>query len=266
MKVVLFCGGRGTRIREFSERVPKPLIPIGSRPILWHLMKYYAHFGHRDFILALGYKADAIKSFFLNYNEAISNDFTMQGCGGDVRLASSDMDDWKITFVDTGIESNIAERLMRVRAHLGDDEMFLANYSDALTDLDLNEYIDDAANSDAVATFLAVKPSLSYHLVETDESSHVKELTPIRSSDIRINGGFFALRREIFNYIEQGDELVLEPFARLMAQRRLRAVKYDGFWDPMDTFKEWQRLEDLYARGNAPWEVWKQESLSVAAQ
>jgi len=266
VKVVLFCGGRGTRIREFSERVPKPLIPVGYRPIIWHLMKYYAHFGHRDFVLALGYRADAIKSFFLEYNEAISNDFTMHGCGGEVRLASSDMDDWTITFVDTGIDSNIGERLMALRPHLEGEEAFLANYSDGLTDLDLDAYVGGALETGAVATFLAVKPPLSYHLVQTADCGKVTGMSPISSADLWINGGFFVLRQEIFDYIGRGEELVQEPFHRLLEEQRLRAVNFDGFWAPMDTFKEWQRLEDLNAKGNAPWEVWKEERQKVAAQ
>jgi glucose-1-phosphate cytidylyltransferase len=262
MKVVLFCGGLGTRVREYSERIPKPMIPVGYRPILWHVMKYYAHFGHKDFILALGYKAEAIKSFFLNYNEAVSNDFTFSEGGREIELASSDIDDWTIRFVDTGIDSNLGERLLAVREHLGTDEMFLVNYADGLTDLDLNDYVERFQASNAIATFLAVKPPLTYHTVETDPDGTVLRMAPISSADVWINGGYFVLRREIFDYIKPGEELVLEPFQRLLKVQRLFAQTHSGFWAPMDTFKEKQKLEDFFATGLAPWEVWKPKTES----
>jgi glucose-1-phosphate cytidylyltransferase len=262
MKVVLFCGGLGTRVRDYSEKIPKPMIPVGYRPILWHVMKYYAHFGHKDFILALGYKADVIKSFFLNYNETVSNDFKLSKSGRQIDLASSDIDDWTITFVDTGISSNIGERLLAVREHLGADEMFLANYSDGLTDLDLNHHIEWFRASSAVATFLAVKPPLTYHCVETDREGTVSRMMPISSADVWINGGYFVLRREIFDHLKPGEELVLEPFQRLLTLQRLSAHAHSGFWAPMDTFKEQQKLEDLFASGHAPWEVWKRKTRS----
>ena len=133
MKVVLFCGGLGTRLREYSDQIPKPMVPIGYRPVLWHVMKYYAGFGYKDFILCLGYKADVIKNYFLNYDESLTNDFVFENGGRDIQLISSDIDDWRITFVDTGLAATIAERLVAVKEYLGDDEVFLANYSDGLT-------------------------------------------------------------------------------------------------------------------------------------
>jgi glucose-1-phosphate cytidylyltransferase len=130
MKVVLFCGGLGMRLREYSDKVPKPMVPIGYRPIIWNIMKYYAHFGHKDFILCLGHKADTIKNYFVNYDETISNDFVFTKGGKDIEMLNTDIDDWRITFVDTGINSNIGMRLMKVKEHLKGEEMFLANYSD----------------------------------------------------------------------------------------------------------------------------------------
>src|SRR5574341_155527 len=130
MKVVLFCGGLGMRLREYSEAVPKPMVPVGYRPIVWHLMRYYAHYGHKDFILCLGYKADAIKNYFLQYDETVSNDFVLSQGGGKVELLGSDISDWKITFVDTGLTTNIGQRLRAVEKHLKDEEVFLANYAD----------------------------------------------------------------------------------------------------------------------------------------
>ena len=134
MKVVIFCGGLGTRLREYSETIPKPLVNIGERPIIWHLMKYYAHFGHKDFILCLGYRGDLIKNFFLNYNECDSNDFVLSESGRKIELFNEDTSDWRITFVDTGLKSNIGQRLKAVEKHLEGEEVFLANYTDGLSD------------------------------------------------------------------------------------------------------------------------------------
>ncbi len=258
MKVVLFCGGFGMRIREYSEDVPKPMVPIGYRPILWHVMKYYAHWGHRDFILCLGYKADVIKRYFLEYDEALSNDFTLTG-GNQVELHNRDIDDWRITFVDTGLNTNIGGRLRAVRDYLGDDEMFLANYSDNLTTVPLDRMIDSFRASDNVASFLCVRPSQSFHLVNLDGDDHVESIRHVSQSDVWINGGYFVLRREIFDYMEEGDELVEKPFERLIAEKRLAAYRWDGFFVCMDTFKERQMLEDLYVRGEAPWTVWEKD-------
>lgn len=254
MKVVLFCGGLGMRIREYSDDIPKPMVPIGYRPILWHVMKYYAHWGHKEFILCLGYKADVIKDYFLNYDECLSNDFTLSGTR--VNLANSDIDDWKISFVDTGHDTNIGGRLRAVRDHLDGDEMFLANYSDNLTDVPLDAMIRETEENGRLATFLCVRPSQSFHLVSLDNQLGVSRITHVSQSDIRVNGGYFVLRREIFDYMKPGEELVEEPFQRLIDQRRLGAYRYDGFFVSMDTFKERQVLEQLYTQGHAPWEVW----------
>src|SRR4030043_626884 len=137
MKVVLFCGGLGMRLREYSEQIPKPMVPVGYRPILWNIMKYYAYFGHKDFILCLGHKADMIKNYFIDYDETISNDFVYTKGGKNIKLLNSDIDEWKITFVDTGVNSNIGMRLMKIKDHLKNEKMFLANYSDGLTDMHL---------------------------------------------------------------------------------------------------------------------------------
>jgi glucose-1-phosphate cytidylyltransferase len=257
VKVVLFCGGFGTRLRDYSETIPKPMVPLGYRPIMWHLMKYYAHFGHKEFILALGYKADVIKQFFLDYNEAVSNDFVMSDGGRQVDMLSTDIQDWKITFVDTGTSAEVSDRLIAVRDYLDDDEVFMANYSDGLTNLPLDAYVDDFMASDKIAQFLLVQPPLTYHRVETDETDTVTEIRPIYGSDLRINGGYFVFRKEFFDYLEPGDQIVMEPFFRLMEKAKLSAIKYDGFWAPMDTFKDRQRLDELWSSGEAPWEVWK---------
>jgi glucose-1-phosphate cytidylyltransferase len=264
MKVVLFCGGLGTRLREYTGEIPKPMVKIGYRPILWHLMKYYAHFGHKEFILCLGYKADVVKQFFLNYEEWVSNDFTMTKGGREMRLENSDIDDWKITFVDTGLSSNIGQRLCAVKRYVEDDEMFLANYSDGLTDLHLPTMIDKFRASGKVASFLAARPSQSFHLVDVLGDGEVQSIRPVRDSNVIINAGFFCLRREIFDYIRPGDELVNAPFHRLIEGKKLLGHRYDNFWC-MDTFKEQQELTDLYNAGKAPWELWKQKVALSAA-
>lgn len=257
MKVVLFCGGLGMRLREYSETIPKPMVPIGYRPILWHLMKYYAHFGHKDFILCLGHRADVVKDYFLRYNECASNDFVLSNGGSNVQLLNRDISDWTITFVDTGLDTNIAGRLVAVREYLGDDEVFLANYADGLCDLDLNGYIDRFLKRRDVASFVCVKPTTYFHIVSAAPDGTVERVQELPEAGIRINGGFFVLRNEIFSYIKPGEELVQEPFGRLIAERRLMAEQYDGFWMSMDTFKDKQKLDDLYASNKAPWQVWK---------
>jgi glucose-1-phosphate cytidylyltransferase len=220
-------------------------------------MKYYAHFGHKDFILCLGYRGDAIKEYFLNYNECISNDFTLSDGGKRLELMNSDISDWRITFADTGVASNIGQRLKAVEKHLAGEREFLANYSDGLTNLPLPSQLTHFRESGAVGTFVCVKPNLSYHFVSLSADGRVDGLQEIGASGVRINGGYFAFRTEIFNYLKPGEELVEQPFQRLIEAGRLAAFPYNGFWMPMDTFKDRQRLEELYARGDAPWQVWK---------
>ena len=257
MKVVLFCGGLGMRLREYSEQVPKPMVPVGYRPILWHLMKYYAHFGHKDFILCLGHRSDVVKDYFLNYDECLSNDFVLSKGGGEVDLLNRDIQDWRITFVDTGMDTNIAGRLLAVREHLEGEEFFLANYADGLCDMPLNEYIDDVVRCGRIASFVSVKPTTCFHIAEMQEDGTVDKVVDLSASGIQMNGGFFVFRREIFHYIKEGEELIDEPFARLIADRQLQTRRYEGFWMSMDSLKDKQQLDDLYFQGQAPWEVWK---------
>jgi glucose-1-phosphate cytidylyltransferase len=264
MKVVLFCGGMGLRLREYSMEIPKPMVPIGPRPLVWHLMKYYAHFGYKDFILCLGWQGNVIKDYFRNYDECVSNDFVLRN-GAQVDLLRSDISDWTITFVDTGLNSNLAQRLTAVRPYLEGEECFLANYSDGLTDFHLPALIDQFHSSDSIATFLSVRPRLSFHLMDSDDDGWVTRMTPITNADLWINAGYFALRQEIFSYIRPGEELVVEPFGRLVQERRLTSYKYNGFWACMDTYKEKQILDDVYHRGDAPWTVWKTKENSGTA-
>ncbi len=257
MKVVLFCGGQGTRLREYSESIPKPLVNVGPRPILWNIMKYYAHYGHKDFILCLGYKAEVIKDYFLKYDETLSNDFVITGGKSEVELLHRDIDDWRITFVDTGMHSNIGQRLSKVRSYLEGESEFLANYSDGLSDLPLDDFLADFKKRGVVGSFVSIPAPHAFHTVQANEDGYVERIEEIGCTKVRINGGFFAFRQEIFDFMEEGDELVLDPFDRLIEKRQLSAYSYDGFWKNMDTFKDKQSFDDLIASGNAPWEIWK---------
>jgi glucose-1-phosphate cytidylyltransferase len=259
MKVVLFCGGLGMRIREHGENVPKPMVNIGTRPILWHVMKYYAHYGHKDFILCLGHQANVIKDYFLNYNECLSNDFVLSNGGKQIELMKSDIDDWRITFAETGVSSNIAQRLKAAEKYLEDDEVFLANYSDGLTDFPLPRLINHFLSRNKVAAFLSIRPNLSYHFVSSSSNGTVTALHDIHQSELRINGGYYVFNRDIFKCIGENEELVCEPFQRLIEREELIAMDYNGFFACMDTFKDKQYLDGLYASGTAPWEIWKRE-------
>jgi glucose-1-phosphate cytidylyltransferase len=253
VKVVIFCGGLGVRMGEATQRIPKPMIAIGTQPILWHLMKWYASWGHTDFILCLGHRAEVVKDYFLAYNEALANDFVLSNGGRDVELLGSDISDWRITFVDTGVQSSIGERLRRVRPYLGDDAYFLATYGDGVTDAPLDEMIATLERSGKTGLFISVKPRLEYHLVRSDADGVVTAIEQLAQADVRINGGFFVFRRDILDSIEPGDELVEKPFARLIERGELLAYPYDGFWEPMDTIKDKQRLDALFESGSPPW-------------
>lgn len=261
MKVVLFCGGLGLRIRD-GENVPKPMVTIGYRPILWHVMKYYAHFGHKDFILCLGYRGDVVKNYFLNYSECVSNDFTLSDGGRKLELMASDIQDWKITFVDTGATANIGQRLKAIEPYVRHEPMFLANYADGLTNLPFADQLEHFTVQDAVASFVSVKPRISYHVVTADAAGRVSAIDDIGRTNIRINGGYFILKQEIFHYLREGEELVREPFHRLLQDGRLVAYDWGDFWMSMDTFKDRQELEEIYASGTAPWEIWNSAQVS----
>jgi glucose-1-phosphate cytidylyltransferase len=230
MKVVLFCGGLGTRIREYSESIPKPMIPIGHQPILWHVMQYYSQYGHRDFVLCLGYKANVVKDYFLNYNQTVNSDCTISQFGKKLELLGEQPADWRVSLVNTGLWRNIGQRLLAVKHLVKDEEIFLANYSDGLTDAPLPDMIARFKRSNAVACFIAIHPPISFHLADFDESG-------------------------IFDYIKEGDELVVEPFKRLIDRGKLMAYKYEGFWRAMDTLRDRQLLEEMMERGDTPWHL-----------
>ncbi len=257
MKVVLFCGGQGLRMQEAEARIPKPMVPIGHRPVLWHIMRYYAHFGHTDFVLCLGYNANVIKEFFLNYNEAMSNDFVLFG-DGRVELLRSDIEDWRITFVDTGLQASVGQRLRAARPYLEDDEVFLASYGDTLTDAPLPDVISSILGRGKTAGFLCVRPnSYTFHVVQLTDGDLVQGIESVTESDLRINGGYFVFRREIFDFLGEDEDLIEEPFGRLIERRELVAYPYDGFWAPLDTLKDKHNLEALVESGRPPWALWE---------
>ncbi|MBM2821937.1 MAG: Glucose-1-phosphate cytidylyltransferase [Thermoleophilia bacterium] len=255
MKVVLFCGGLGVRMGDETQRIPKPMITVGNRPILWHIMKYYAAWGYNDFVLCLGYKGESIKEYFLSYKEAFSNDFVLSQGGREVELLGADISDWRITFVDTGLHSTIGDRLRAVASHIGDDEYFLATYSDGLTDAPLDDMIDRLVSSGKTGLFLSVRPMFTAHVVDVDDDGTVKTVTDIQRANVWINGGFFVFRRDVLDHVRPGEELVEEPFRRLIENGELIGYGYEGFWGPMDTIKDKQRLDTLAENGSAPWRL-----------
>ena len=257
MKVVLFCGGMGTRLREFSDTIPKPLVNIGPRPILWHLMRYYAHFGHTEFVLCLGYRGDLIREYFLNYDDCLSNDFTLKLPGRKIELHSSDVQDWSITFVDTGLHSNVGQRLLSVRKFVQDDPCFLANYSDCLSNIPLDVVIEHFHAQNVTALLCGVRNLQSFHTVHSDAAGKVTRIGRVHDADLLVNGGYFVLRKDIFDYIEPGNELVEEPFARLMSKQLLGVYRHTGFWQAMDTFKDKINFDRMEAQGNCPWMCWR---------
>lgn len=242
MKVVLFCGGLGLRLRGVTGVVPKPMVPVGGRPLLWHIMKYYAHYGHRDFLLCVGHQADVIKRYF----------------GPD----AARQEGWRVDFVDTPVEATIGERFYAVRDRI-DDEVFLANYGDTVTDIPLPYLIEAHRASGKAASLLSVLPNYTFNVVTTNGSNLVSAFHDIAESGLRINGGYFVFERRVFGYIEEGEDLP-EMFRRLIAADELVAYAYDGFWAPMDTLKDKERLEALVTSGGSAWQVWEQAAAASA--
>ena len=265
MKVVLFCGGLGMRMRDGVTNAPKPMAMVGDRPLLWHVMRYYAHFGHTDFILCLGYGASAVKDFFLNYDETRSNDFVLEGRDRQVKLFRTDISDWRITFVDTGLHSEIGERLRRVRRFVQDEEIFLANYADVFTNVPLPDMVARFAATDAVVSLLAVPSTSSHHVVDIGENGLITQVTPLRDLRAWENGGYFVLRQEIFDHLNEGEDLLTDAIVRLVPQDRVLAYPYKGYWCPADTVKERAQMEEMYYRGTCPWMVWDPERSGQAS-
>ncbi|HTU75245.1 MAG TPA: sugar phosphate nucleotidyltransferase [Trebonia sp.] len=259
MKVVLFCGGFGMRMRDGVTNAPKPMAMVGDRPLMWHVMRYYAHYGHTEFILCLGYGASAVKDFFLSYDETRSNDFVLNG-GGQVELFKTDISDWKVTFIDTGLHSAIGERLRRVRRFVEDEEMFLANYADVFTNAPIPDMVERFAATDATVSLLAVPPASSHHVVELSENGRITGVTPVRDMLTWENGGYFVLRPDIFDHLNEGEDLVEDAIMRRLVPRgKAIAYPWKGYWCPADTVKERAQMEEAYYRGDCPWMIWDPE-------
>src|SRR5215472_397446 len=254
------------RMRDGVSSGPKPMAMVGERPLLWHVMRYYAYFGHTDFVLCLGYGASYVKDFFLHYDETRSNDFLLEKGATEIKLFSRDISDWRITFVDTGLNSPIGERLRRVRRFVDDQEVFMANYADVLTDAPLPDMIRRFEVSTAVAGLLAVPPQSSHHVVDIGDEGFIKQVIPMRDLRQWENGGYFVLRPEIFDYLNEGEDLIEDAIMRLVPAGRVLAYPYKGYWSPADTVKERVQLEEMYQRGHCPWMIWDADrSAGVAA-
>jgi glucose-1-phosphate cytidylyltransferase len=255
MKVVLFCGGMGLRMRGFTQALPKPMVLLGGRPVLWHLMSYYAHYGHKDFILCLGYKGEAIRDFFEDTDEWLA--LHAAGSPADARAIQREIADWNITFVDTGANANIGDRLQAVRRLVEKEDAFFANYSDGVTTCPVPHLLQQFRRTDAVASMLVCRPSTSFHFVSTCGKGVVTGISELGNTDLWVNAGFFVLRPQIFDFMRPGDELVEAPFARLIEAGKLAAHRYDGFWRCVDTPKDLAAMEALRTEGGGPWEIWR---------
>ncbi|MEV0623175.1 sugar phosphate nucleotidyltransferase [Nonomuraea sp. NPDC050404] len=256
MKVVLFCGGFGTRMRSGTPgEVPKPMQLVGPRPLIWHVMRYYAHFGHKDFVLCLGYGAQHITEFFLNYQETVSNDFVLRK--GEVEMLSQDTSDWSISFVQTGIRSPIGERLRRVRSYLEGEEMFLANYADVLSDAPLPDIIDRFERTDAGASMMVVPPPGTFHCIDVTDDGLARAISPVSEMPLWVNGGYFVLRQEVFDHLPENGDLVGDACVELSKRGRLMAYRHRGYWRPTDTVNQRIELDDAYSRGDRPWALWE---------
>lgn len=257
MKVVILCGGFGTRIRDVAEDIPKPMIPIGRYPILWHIMKYYASFGFKDFVLCLGHKGQVIKDFFRNY-EAHTKDFTivLGSGGGDIQFHTGHNEsDWRITLADTGANAMTGARVRKIRNYIGSDEQFMLTYGDGLGDIDINALLAFHNSQRKVLTVTGVRPPGRFGELNAENGLVTEFNEKPQATSGCISGGFFVCQREIFDYLDEGDDLVFEvsPMARLVAAQQMSLYEHAGFWQPMDTSREYQLLNSLYAKGDAPW-------------
>jgi len=264
VKVVLFSGGQGTRLRGDSvaggplrrdSDIPKPLQTIGGHPLLWHLMRWYAHFGHTDFVICTGFGAELVRAWVLGLAGLLAAG--TDAAGTLTALLGGDDDPWHVTVVDTGVAASVGERLLAVRHHLDDEPWFLANYADTFTDVRLPEVIAAAQRADALVTLLAVPPPSTMHAVHFGADHLVRAVRPLRDEGARVNGGYFVMQPGVFDHLRPGEDLVEAPFARLAAAGRLLAHPYDGFWLPLDTMKDRLRMEALWHSGERPWAVWE---------
>ncbi|WP_066646347.1 glucose-1-phosphate cytidylyltransferase [Christensenella timonensis] len=258
MKVVILAGGFGTRISEESHLKPKPMVEIGDQPILWHIMKYYSSFGYNDFIICLGYKAYVIKEFFADYYLHMS-DITFDFRDGNRMVVHDNFaEPWKVTLVDTGLNTMTGGRLKRIQDHIG-DETFMLTYGDGVSDVDINALVEYHKSHGKIATMTAIRPSGRFGILDIEEGNAITSFREKSQEDMGlINGGFMVLEPGIFDFID-GDDTVLErePLEKLAQQHELMAFKHDGFWQCMDTLRDKQLLDKLISENRAPWKVWE---------
>lgn len=257
MKVVILCGGLGTRLREETEFRPKPMVEIGGRPILWHIMKHFAHFGLRDFVLCLGYRGNMIKEYFLNY-EAMNNDFTMcLGREPKIKYHSRhDEQNFHVTLVDTGADTMTGGRIRRVRPHIHED-LFLVTYGDGVADVNIPDLLAFHQEHGRLATVTTIRPASRFGVVGLDMDGAVQRFAEKPRSEDWVSAGFFVFNQKVFDYLD-GDACVLEkePLTRLAQEGQLMAYRHDSFFYAMDTYREYKHLNELWAQGDAPWKVW----------
>jgi glucose-1-phosphate cytidylyltransferase len=260
MKTVILCGGFGTRIRDVAENIPKPMIPIGGYPILWHIMKYYAAGGFDRFILCLGYKGDAIRDFFVNYRVHTA-DCTIDLSGKKpVKYHAGTPDPWQVTLAETGLHSMTGARVARIRKYVEKDRNFMLTYGDGVGDVDLKELIRFHESHGKILTVTGVRPPGRFGEIATDDDGSVREFNEKpQAGGGWISGGFFVCRREIFSYLDTREDLVFEqePLRALVADGEMMMYRHAGFWMPMDTSREYSLLNSLYSSGKAPWVTWQ---------
>jgi glucose-1-phosphate cytidylyltransferase len=261
MKTVILCGGQGTRIRDVADNLPKPMIPVGNMPIVWHIMKYYAQFGHEEFVLCLGYKSLLIKDFFLNY-EAHTKDFTID-LSKHRELSfhtSHGEENWKVTMAETGLDAMTGARVKRIQRYVDKDENFMLTYGDGVGDIDIKELLAFHKGHGRILTVTGVMPPSRFGELVSDSTGLITDFNEKpQVAGGRISGGFFVCRREIFEYLDNRESLVfeVEPMKRLVADKQMMVFNHDGFWHPMDTYRDYKLLNGLVESGKAPWMVWK---------
>lgn len=260
MKVVILCGGKGTRLREETDFRPKPMVPVGHRPIVWHIMKLYAHYGHKDFILCLGYKGDMIKDYFRNYRWNICDATLTLGADPSVQFHNEHgEEDWRVTLADTGEETMTAFRVKQVQKYIPKGESFLLTYGDGLATIDLNALVAAHRASGKICTVSAVHPAGRFGAlrIENDGGIHTFNEKP-QFEEAYVNGGFMVCNYQLFDYLPNDPTVMLErqPMDILVREKQLNAFRHEGFWQPMDTYQEMQYLNRLWAEGKAPWKIW----------
>jgi glucose-1-phosphate cytidylyltransferase len=257
MKVVILCGGLGTRLKEETEFRPKPLVQIGEKPILWHIMKIFSHYGYNDFILCLGYKGEMIKEYFLNY-DYMNSDFTMGlGYKKDAKFYGNHCEsDWKVTLANTGVDTNTGGRIKRIEKYIGKDETFLAAYGDGVADIDLKKLIEHHRKKGKTATLTGVHPYSRFGVVEAGADDIVNGFKEKPRMDGWANVGFFVFQRQIFDYLEDNSVLETKPLETLSQKSQLTIYRHQGFWQCMDTFKDQKVIQGLWDTGKPPWKVW----------